>query len=214
MIKRRTYLGGCFTLLLAASMSWATTTRAESIEDSAKAFLDTLSGKAMQSLSVKGVPRMERIKMFRKLFNEYFAVKTIGRWVLGRYWRKATPEQQKEYLDLFEDLIVVSYVDRFAQYAGSGLKIVKTLADNEKIATVYSEIAQPNSTQAVRVNWRIRKISKIIKVVDVVVEGTSMSITIKSDFGSTIRNKGGEVAGLIEVLRDKTAALKKEASAQ
>jgi len=214
MMKRRTYLRGCFALLLVASLSWASAPRAESIEESARVFLDTLSGDALQSLTVKDVPRTERIQKFRKLFNNYFAVKTIGRWVLGRNWRKATPEQQKEYLGLFEDLIVVSYVDRFAQYTGNGIKVTKTLAHNEKVATVYSEIAQPNSTQPVRVDWRVgyRKIGN--KILDVVVEGTSMSQTMRSDFASIVRRNGGDIAGLITVLREKTTALKKEASAQ
>jgi phospholipid transport system substrate-binding protein len=217
MMKRRTYLRGCFALLLVASLSWAlstTSTRAESIEESAKAFLDTLSGDALQSLTVKDVPRPERIEKFRKLFNDYFAVKTIGRWVLGRNWRKATPEQQKEYLVLFEDLIVVSYVDRFAQYTGNGLKITKTLAHNEKVATVYSAIAQPNSTQPVRIDWRVGYRKTGNKILDVVVEGTSMSQTMRSDFGSIVRRNSGDIAGLINVLREKTTALKKEASAQ
>lgn len=214
MLKRRNILRIFFGFLLITNVSMGTPSYAKSIEDGAKEFLDTLSNKALQSLTVKGVPRPERIKKFRDLFNDYFAVKTIGKWILGRYWRKASPEQQKEYLGLFEDLIVVSYVDRFAQYTGNGLKVTKTLAHNAKVATVFSEIAQPNSTQAVRVDWRIGQRSNGHKILDVVVEGTSMSQTMRSDFGSIIRQKGGQVGGLLSVLRDKTTALKKEAGAQ
>ena len=76
-------------------MGWTSPAGAKSIEVSAKEFLDTLSDNALQSLTVKGVRRLERIEKFRKLFNDYFAVKTIGRWILGRYWRKAKPEQKK-----------------------------------------------------------------------------------------------------------------------
>jgi len=42
----------------------------------------------------------------------------------------------------------------------------------------------------------------------VIVEGTSMSNTLRSDFGSIIRQKGGSIAGLISALREKTASLK------
>ena len=44
-----------------------------------------------------------------------------------------------------------------------------------------------------------------------VVEGASMSQTLRSDFGSIIRQKGGKVSGLLEELRVKTASLKGEA---
>lgn len=214
MLKRRNLIRLFSGLLIVLAAGLTSPANAGAIENDAKTFLDTLSGKALQSLTVKGVPRPERIKKFRELFNDYFAVKTIGKWILGRYWRKASKDQQKEYLGLFEDLIVVSYVDRFAQYTGNGIKVTKTLAHNAKVATVFSEIEQPNSTQAVRVDWRIGKRSSGHKILDVVVEGTSMSQTMRSDFGSIIRQKGGKVAGLLEVLRDKTAALKKDAGAQ
>ena len=109
---------------------------------------------------------------------------------------------------------MVSYVDRFSLYTGNGIKVTKTLAHNAKVATVYSEISQPNSTQPVRVNWRIVQRKSANKILDVVVEGTSMSQTMRSDFASIIRRKGGKVAGLLEALRGKTMALKKEAGAQ
>ena len=37
-----------------------------------------------------------------------------------------------------------------------------------------------------------------------------MSTTLRSDFGSIIRREGGKVAGLIEVLRDKTKSLRQD----
>ncbi|MSO85400.1 MAG: ABC transporter substrate-binding protein, partial [Rhodospirillales bacterium] len=47
-------------------------------------------------------------------------------------------------------------------------------------------------------------------IVDVVVEGTSMSNTMRADFTSVINQKGGQISGLIETLREKTAALKQQ----
>ena len=47
--------------------------------------------------------------------------------------------------------------------------------------------------------------------IDVVVKGASMSQTLRSDFGSIIRQKGGRVSGLLEELRVKTASLKADA---
>ncbi|MEQ8194626.1 MAG: ABC transporter substrate-binding protein [Rhodospirillales bacterium] len=211
MMIRRTFLAAFLGLTLIAALTAAGPAfAATSVEDGAKKFINELSDQALKSLTTKGVPRSERIERFRTLFNDNFAVTTIGQWILGRYWRKATDEQQKEYLKLFEDLIVVSYVDRFAQYTGEGLTINKTLANNDRMATVFSEITQPGNTTPVRVDWRVGKNSDKYKIFDVVVEGTSMSQTMRSDFGSIIRQKGGEISGLIEVLREKTASLKKE----
>jgi phospholipid transport system substrate-binding protein len=81
---------------------------------------------------------------------------------------------------------------------------------DKKNVTVFSDISQQVGASAVRVNWRVARKGDIFKVVDVIVEGTSMSNTLRSDFGSIIRQRGGKVAGLIEALREKTSNINTE----
>lgn len=199
---RRLFLVLLPVLFLASPLNAAT------FEEDATAFVDKLAQKAIKELTDKTSPREDRIQRFRDYFNEHFAVNGIGKWILGRYWRRASEAQREEYLRLFEDLMVVSYVDRFAAYAGEPLRIQRTIVQDEKNATVFSNIPQHDGNPAIRVDWRIARKGELYKIVDVVVEGTSMSNTLRSDFGSTIRNRGGKVAGLLEALREKTAALR------
>ncbi len=178
-------------------------------EQVAEDFILTLADKAIASLTAPNTPRNERVKRFRALFNEYFAVRGIGKWVLGRHWKKASEAQKKEYLHLFEDLMVVSYVERFSRYAGETLKVVKTLPHkNKNITTVYAELTQPGGASKIRMEWRVTTKGEKIKITDVTVEGISMGSTLKSDFGSIIRREGNSVEGLIVALREKTTSLK------
>jgi phospholipid transport system substrate-binding protein len=141
MIARRfLFAGFALSILLAVG-----TTAAAQLEDGANKFIRSLAGQAIGSLTDRSAPREIRIERFRELFNDRFAVHAIGKFVLGRHWRRATESEKKEYLGLFEDLMVVSYVDRFARYAGEALEIIKTRADNETTATVFSRIARPGS---------------------------------------------------------------------
>jgi phospholipid transport system substrate-binding protein len=183
---------------------------ADDLETGSSKFISSLAENAIGSLASKETERNERINRFRAMFVENFAVRSIGKFVLGRFWKKASEEERKEYLGLFEDLMVVSYVDRFAQYAGEALKVKSARAEKKNTATVFSLIERPGGAKAIRVNWRVGTNGKIYKILDVVVEGTSMSNTLRSDFSSIVRRKGGKVAGLIEELRIKTAALKVE----
>ena len=200
-------------LLLAAALLVAPSgARSQAVEQGAATFIESLASRAIDSLADPAISRPERIDRFRKLFNDHFAVRAIGQWVLGRYWPAATPEQQQEYLALFEDLIVVSYVDRFAQYAGAALKVVRSTATDPTNAIVQTEIVRPTGGPPVRVDWRVGSKDSIYKIVDVVVEGTSMSTTMRSDFSSIIRQSGGEVTGLLMELRKKTAGLKSAAA--
>ena len=184
---------------------------AAELEARAEAFIQSMAQDAVESLTQQGAPREERIERFRRLFNAHFAVRSIGRFVLGRYWRKASKDERAEYLSLFEDLMVVSYVDRFQSYAGKNLNILKTREEKGSAVTVFTEIARPGGAKPVQVLWRIGARGEVMKILDVIVEGASMSQTLRSDFGSIIRRKGGKVSGLLEELRIKTASLKAEA---
>ena len=212
-MKRRPLLKIIFALLFSLAVSHPVSSpQAASFEDEATTFVKKLAEKAIAELTDKSEPRVQRIFLFREFFNAHFAVNGIGKWILGRHWKKATEEEREEYLHLFEDLMVVSYVDRFAAYTGEPLMIIKTLSQNATNATVFTEIEQPGGTAPINVDWRVARKDSIYKIVDVVVEGTSMSATLRSDFGSTIRQRGGKVSGLLTALREKTASLNSAAN--
>ena len=178
------------------------------LEARAETFIASLAIKAVQALTIEGALRVERVRRFRRLFEDYFAVQGIAKWILGRYWRRASDEERAEYLVLFEDMMVVSYVDRFSGYTGEALAITKAVALDDDNAMVFSEIVRPTGGAAVRVDWRIATEDGSMRVVDLIVEGTSMRMTLRSDFSSIIRREGGTVTGLINVLRDKTKTLR------
>jgi len=201
------------SLALAGGMVMALMTapvRADKLEDGAAGFIKSVAETAINSLATKDTDRHERIRRFRVMFNDNFAVRSIGKFVLGRYWRQASDTEKAEYLKLFEDLMVISYVDRFAEYAGESLMVEKARSESENTATVFSTIERPGGAKPIRVNWRVGTNGTIYKILDVVVEGTSMSNTLRSDFSSIVRRNGGQVSGLIDELRAKTTALKAE----
>lgn len=184
---------------------------ATGLETDAARFIRSLADDAVRSLTDSKVPREERARHFRRLLNDRFAVRGIGRFVLARYWKKATEEQRKEYLGLFEDLIVASYIDTFAKYTGETLSVGRVVADGNGITIVHSEILRPKHADTIAVAWVVRADGDSFKIVDVQVEGVSMSTTMRSDFGSIMRQQAGKVSGLLAVLREKTENLKRSA---
>ncbi|MBM3580943.1 MAG: ABC transporter substrate-binding protein, partial [Alphaproteobacteria bacterium] len=122
MIARR-ILALAAGFALSALLLGAPARAAAELENGARTFVESLAKQAVDSLADPKIARSERINRFRRMFNDSFAVEAIGRWILGRHWRTATEAERAEYLGLFEDLMVVSYVDRFAEYAGEALKV-------------------------------------------------------------------------------------------
>lgn len=197
-------LGSLFFMLVLA----VAPARAASLEDGAMSFIQNMEAEAIASLTDPDKPREDRVAAFRKIFNERFAVQSIARWTLGRNWRRANEDERAEFLQLFEELMVVTYVDRFQNYSGQGVEIQKAVAVDENRATVHSIIprAADSAGKPIVVLWRVGRQDDVYKVLDVVVEGASMSITMQREFTAIIKNTGG-VAGLITELKKKTAEL-------
>lgn len=194
-----------FVALLAAAWILASPgpTLAQAGADRPGKFIEGMADKAIDALAVKEISREERIKRFRVLLHQHFDVKTIGRWVLGRHWTSATPAERDEYMALFEDLIVLTYVDRFTEYSGEKLAVTKSenLGNNESV--VASRIFRTSGDPPIRVDWRLRFRDGQFRIIDVTVEGISMGMTQRSEFASVIIQNGGTIEGLLARLREK-----------
>ena len=124
LLRRRSLVGGLLAIVMLFSCQ-----AVAGIEEGANALLKSLADQAIKSLTDADTPRPERIRRFRNMFRANFAVRSIGKFVLGRNWRRASHEEREEYLGLFEDLIVVTYVDRFSRLAGGSMIVKKTRAE-------------------------------------------------------------------------------------
>lgn len=195
-------LAGCLVLAAGALRPSSASAADPQAGTKAQAFVESLAGEAIAALTTSGASREQREMRARELLGRYFAVDTIGRWVLGRYWQQATPSEQDDYLTLFEDLIVSTYVDRFSRYSGERLTVTRSVVDEASgDVLVYSDITRPAGGQPVAVGWRVRARDGTMKIVDVYVEGVSLGQTQRSEFASVIRNNGGKVEGLLDEMR-------------
>lgn len=167
------------------------------------AMISTLGSRALQVLG-KGATQAQRTERFRELLREDFDVPGIARFVLGRYWNTATEEQRAEYVKLFEDYIAMAYATRLAEYTGETFKVTGSRPDADG-AIVSSQIVRPGGAAPVKVDWRLTGRNGVYKISDVSVDGISMAVTQRSEFASVIQHNGGQVQGLITMLREKTA---------
>ena len=165
------------------------------------AVINHLGNRALEVLGKNATPA-QRAARFQELFREDFDVPGIARFVLGRYWKTATPEQQQEFVKLFEDYIALVYSAQLAAYSGETLKVTGSRPGPEG-AIVASEIVRPASPP-VKVEWHLTDRNGTYKINDVSVDGISMAVTQRSEFAAVIQRSGGQVQGLIAQLREKT----------
>ncbi len=165
----------------------------------AGAFITTLGFRAVEIMKSKSSTTFEqREAQFKDLLVEGFHIKTISRFVIGKYWKTATDEQKKAYDDVFLAFVTRVYAARFDAYSGETFEMVETIKDSSGDEWVRTRIKRPDNGQAIAVDYRVRPFDGQYKVIDVVVEGISMLNTHRVEFASVVNKRGFD--GLIEEL--------------
>lgn len=175
-------------------------------DDGATAFIAGLGEQAMTVIRSQETQEGRR-EEFQKLFIAGFDVPAIGKFVLGRHWRVATPAQQAQYLSLFERYIVIIYSERFDGYAGEQFRVLGEYPGDHGEITVNSEVVRAGGGQPIRIDWRVEKTDGAFKIADVMIEGVSMAQTQRQEFSSVIMQNGGKVQALLDILAKKVAGL-------
>lgn len=204
MIQRRTFFAAVAGLLLSLSLGLPC---AIAGEQDPNVFVTHLANSAMETMTAKGLSDQDRAAKFRALFTGDVDMHEIGKFVLGRYWRIATPEQQQEFLKSFEDVVVLTWATRFKDYGGDLRHVVTNVSsDGERGITVDSKVDR-DKQQPIILQWKLRSGETGLKVVDLVVEGASMMVTYRSEYAAVIQANGGKVEGLLSALHTKIAEL-------
>jgi phospholipid transport system substrate-binding protein len=169
------------------------------------AFMNQLWDRAVELLNKRADPATREAR-FRELFHQDFDAPGIARFVLGRYWRTASEEEQREFVKLFEDYVVFVYTARLSNFGGQTFKIRGSRSDGDGVI-VSTDIGNPGNPTPIRIDWRlVTDGGGAYKINDVIVEGVSMTATQRSEFASIVQRNGGQVRSLIAMMREKTAS--------
>jgi phospholipid transport system substrate-binding protein len=124
----------------------------------------------------------------------------------GRFWREATPEQQKQLTNEFRTLLVYTYSGAISQVKDQKVEFKPMRADPaDTEVEVRSQVVQPRGGEPIQLNYRLEKAASGWKIYDVNVLGAWLVETYKGNFASEI-NKGG-IDGLIKTLTEKNKRL-------
>ena len=164
----------------------------------ASQFIRQLGDQAIAALRAPDTSLEAREAQIRNLLSEGFDLPFIGRFVLGRYWEQATPEQRSDYLALFGEYVLKTYSARLGGYAGESMTILSERPAGTKDIVVNTRIERP-SGPPIEADWRVRTSGERYRIIDVMVAGVSMVVTQRSEFTAVVRRHG--LQGLIEVLR-------------
>jgi phospholipid transport system substrate-binding protein len=142
----------------------------------------------------------ERQRRFRELFGKAFDVPQVGRFVLGRYWQRASEEERARYLEKFGDYVAAIYAMQFANYQGQSFRTTGARATGDGESTVTSEIVRQGQPP-IAIEFRVKQAPNDqsgggFKIVDAVVEGVSLIVTKREEFAGVLGREG--MAGILQ----------------
>jgi phospholipid transport system substrate-binding protein len=195
MITRR------FLLLATASLSAAVAlprdARAGAAEQ-AVSFIEALA-KELTAVVNGNAPIADKQSALGKIVDRGVDVEEVAKFCLGRFWRTATPQQQKDYTELFHRVLLNNITGKVGEYKGVSIAIGKPIARDSDIA-VTSVVTRPGNEPS-KVDWLVSMSSGAPRVIDVIAEGTSLRLTQRSDYASYLSRNNNSVQALIDAIR-------------
>ncbi len=128
----------------------------------------------------------ERREQLRQVIYPKFDFAEMARRSLGSNWRQITPEQQKEFVAIFTDLLEDSYVSKIEAYTNEKYNFTKETVDRD-YAEVDSKIFTKNGDE-ISIRYKLRLLNGDWKIYDVVIENISLVNNYRSQFNRIIAN--------------------------
>jgi phospholipid transport system substrate-binding protein len=180
-----------------AGLSWAP--RPAVADDAPTAFIASLGQQVLEVIHRPDMAIDKKAAYFRRLLRQDFDLTGISRFVLGPYWRIASPGERQEFSDLLTQRIVGVYGRRLAQ-AGDANFVVKGSRTDPGGVVVTSQII-PLQGAPITVDWRLAISDGHYAIEDVAIDGISMLVAERSKIGDQIARDGGQLSLLLVGMR-------------
>jgi phospholipid transport system substrate-binding protein len=174
-------------------------TRAGAPADELRKTVDNLLT-VLRSTELQGdAKKQERRTKLREIIYPRFDFGEMAKRSLGPHWQRRSPEQQKEFVGLFTDLLEAAYLDRIESYNGQKVQFGKETLDKNH-AEVDTKIIDSKGTEFA-VNYRMHNTGGEWKVYDVVIENISLVNNYRSQFSRLLAKSSYE--DLVVALKEK-----------
>jgi len=156
--------------------------------------LEVLQQKELQSEDKKS----ERLTRLIKVIGKRFDYEEMGKRTISREWKDLNPQQQKEFVALFQRFLTKSYASNVDSYSGEKVEYLKERTKGS-FAEVQTKVISPKSR--VPIDYRLLNKNQEWRVYDVIIDGVSLMKNYRGQFSRILKTSSFD--GLLEKLRTK-----------
>lgn len=192
-----------FMTILASIFLFSAAAKADVDVSKADAFVRKVTGEGIEEIINANVSQSVKDVRFEKLFNEALDLDFIGQFVLGRYWKLATPQQRIDFIKVYRELNVKTWSARFDEFKGKSFVFDGSTPSSSANQIFINSTVAMGSGDPARVVWRVKQTGDTFKIVDIIIENVSLAITARNEYTAFIKNNGGNIDALITDLTKK-----------
>ena len=146
----------------------------------------------------------ERRDQIRQIVASRFDFAEMAKRSLGSNWQKVNNDEQRQFVELFTELLEKSYADQIESYDGEKIVYGRENVSQDQ-ADVDTKILTKKGEQ-ISVNYKLRSAGNDWKVYDVVIENISLVNNFRSQFNRILAN--ASFAELLKKLQSKSVEIK------
>lgn len=169
----------------------------------AESFIKKVTNEGIEQIVNSDVSMAEKDARFEKLFNEYFDLNYIGKFVLGRYWKTSSEKQRAEFINVYCDFNTKTWSKRFDEFKGKSFNFVGTTPSSSEGQIFVNTTVNMDQGEPAKVVWRVKDDGSL-KIVDIVIENVSLAITARNEYTAYIKQAPNGVDDLIKDLKQKS----------
>lgn len=143
--------------------------------------------------------RDEKLDSLRAVARDILDTRAMGRRAIGDVLSKQPPQQQEEYLELFDQLIVRAYLQKLLLFRDPRFDYREPRPRGDAVI-VESTIV--TAKDEYHVDYEMRERDGRWRATDVIVEGISLTENYRAQFSSLLRDRS--FAELLDLMRSRT----------
>jgi phospholipid transport system substrate-binding protein len=168
------------------------------VEANVNKVLSVLRDSKLKSPAAKEIKKEKLRVIYKDMFDEI----EFSKRTLTRNWNKFSPAERVEFVNLFEQVLEKSYIDKILDYSNEKVDFYKESMLSENQAEIQTKVV--TASKEIPIYYRMILKDGKWKVYDVVVENVSLIQNYRTQFNDILAKDPPEK--LLEILRKKVKA--------
>ncbi|HFD12099.1 MAG TPA: ABC transporter substrate-binding protein [Crenotrichaceae bacterium] len=145
----------------------------------------------------------ETMRIVEEVLSPHVDQHRVSALALGKYWKKATPEQRAAFEEEYKRTMIRLYSSAYASYKDWSIRFMPMKLKPDAKKTIVKIEVDRSGGQPVAISYRMVNKSGNWKVYDIIIEGISLVSNYRSQFTEIIDQNKGSVQALIDHLAQK-----------